>query len=317
MEDVLQRGMTQAAAPGHVRYTSEQLYYTVCRLLRPAPGLLAAPALLAFAAGLGPALLSLRRPRRAAWLATADGALVGALWLARTLPYTRPVPLSFEHFRAALADHCTSYGAPDGLLPPAAPVQLAPPAAEYDLFDYGLARVLICQSDEIAQMLLANMAHMEMRCAILGLSSGAPLSEVLHPMLARTPEAAIFFLHAASAEGLALAATLRERLQLPASLRHVAVASIGLRPLHAMRLHLFAARTPAAAQPAISPAWLISQRERHWLRQGWRTEVAAMPPAELLLKLRRIVGGRVPPRPGLVARLRGVRQNGFMTWPVA
>lgn len=318
LEDLVQRSIAQAAAPGHLRYTHQQLYYELCRLLRPVPGLRTAPALLAGVAGLVPALLS--RARRAAWLAAADGALVGALWLARNFPYTRPPPLSFEQFLDMLVNHSASHGHPEGLLTPAEPVRLAPPAAEYDLLDYGLSRVLVCQSDEIAHMLRANMSHMEMKCAILGLSSATPLPDVLRPMLARTSEVSIFFLHDASAEGLALALSLRDNLELNEMLRHVEVTAVGLRPIHAMRLHLFASRgSPAAAQPAISPAWLpvLSWREQHWLRQGWKADVAAVPPSDLLVKLRRIVGGRVPPHPDLMARLRNARQNGFMTWPVA
>ncbi|NJN67701.1 MAG: hypothetical protein HC884_13815, partial [Chloroflexaceae bacterium] len=51
---VLQRSIERAAAPGEVWYTRPQLYYEVCRSLRPVPGLRLSPALLVLAAGLLP-----------------------------------------------------------------------------------------------------------------------------------------------------------------------------------------------------------------------------------------------------------------------
>lgn len=324
----LSKSIERAAAPGEVWYTRQQLYYEVCRTLRPVPGLRLAPALLTFAVGLFPALAALRRPGRAVWAAAASGGVAGMLWALRTLPYTLPTPISYPAFDEALAAWCSRAGPPARLLPPPQPITLAQhqpegeTGGEYDRFSYGLSRLLICQHEETAHMLLANRFHMEMKCAVLGLSEGVPLPPVLRTMLTRSSDThgRIFFLHDASIEGMALAASIRERLDIPNSLR---VVDIGLRPTHAMRLHLFARHTlptkrtePAAfSSPSHSFLSSLSQGERAWLQRGWSAEVAAVVPAELVLKLRRIVTGEALPPRSLLTDLRRDRSTGFMTWP--
>jgi hypothetical protein len=328
----LSKSIERAAAPGEVWYTRQQLYYEVCRTLRPVPGLRLAPALLTFAVGLLPALAALGRPGRAVWTAAASGGVAGMLWALRTLPYTLPTPISYATFDAAFTAWCSRAGPPARLLPPPQPITLAQhqpeggtgagTEAEYDRFHYGLSRLLICQHEETAHMLLANRFHMEMKCAVLGLAEGVPVPPVLRTMLTRSSDtqARIFFLHDASIEGMALAASLRERLDIPDTLR---VVDIGLRPTHAMRLHLFARRTlptkrtePAAfSSPSHSFLSSLSSGEGAWLQRGWSAEVAAVVPAELVLKLRRIVTGEALPPRSLLTDLRRDRSTGFMSWP--
>ncbi|NJN68642.1 MAG: hypothetical protein HC884_19010, partial [Chloroflexaceae bacterium] len=241
----------------------------------------------------------------------------GALWALRTLPYTLPTPLPYAVFEEALAALCARSGEPARLLPPPpdGPLTLVQhrEGAEYDRFHYGLSRLLICQDEAIAHMLLANRFHMEMKCAVLGLASGVPLPPVLRAMLMRSSEARILFLHDASVEGMALASSLRERLDIPDSLRFIA---IGLRPSHAMRLHLFARRTPLPPSAEVAALSALSPGERAWLLGGWSAEVAAVSPAGLVLKLRRIVTEPLLPRRSLLTNLRRDRSTGFMTWPV-
>lgn len=318
IDAALPPSIARAAAPWNTRYTEQQLYYEVCRTLRPVPGLLTHQAALAAGVGLVPSLLSLNHPHRAQQLAAADALIVGALWGIRTMPYTRTLPpCSRADFAAALDRYCTRHGEPDGLLPPVeALTRTAQAAREYDLLDYGVSRVLVCQSPDIAHMLLANMMHMDMKCAIVALADATPLPDTITSMLARSDDAQVFFLHDASAEGLSLAATIARRLAAPDG---VLVRAIGLRPAHARRMHLFVTRTPAT--PAPDEPWLrrLSSHERTWVQQGWCAEVAAISPPDFLLKLRRIISGNSgnAPNPQSLLHLFHDYQAGFMTWPAA
>ncbi len=305
----LERSITAIA--GRLHYTERQLYYELCRTVRPVPGLSTPLALRAFALGLLPSLLFLRQPQRAAGLAMADLLVVATLRLMHAWPATRPVPLPYEAFLATLATYRARCGEPPGLLPPAGLLHLAPPGSEPDLLDYGLERVLICQHDDLAHMLLANRFPMEVKCAVLSLSSGLP--DPIRAMLARTPGATVSLLHDASMEGLGLVDSLRDALEIPAAVR---VAAIGLRPAHAMQLRLFARR--AAPPPDTGADWpaYLSPQEKLWLGQGWQAELAAIHPLRLLLKLRRILTGNLPP-PWRLFDLRRDREIGFMTWPHA
>jgi hypothetical protein len=309
----LEQSIARAAVGGRVHYTEQQLYYELCRTVQPIPGLTTRTALLALAPGLAAALLLLRHPRRALALASANALPLAALRLLRGLPYTRRVPLSGAAFRGLLDDYRARYGEPPGLLTPAPPPTLQPLAGEPDLLDYGLDQVLICEDDSIAQMLIANHAYMDLKCAIVGYSAALPLPGPLRTMLSRTPESRVLLLHNASAAGLELAARLPAALELPA---HVRFDSLGLRPLHAMRLHLFAAQNPLHGTPRALWPPALRPGEVRWLRHGWCAEVAAVPPISLLLKLRRIVAGTMPP-PRRLFDLRRDREIGFMTWPVA
>ena len=313
LDAALPPSIARAAAPWNTYYTERQLFYEVCRTLRPMPGLLAPQSALSAGVGLAPALLACRAPRRAWRLATADALVVGALWGIRNWPYVRSLPCRYEDVTAALARYRARHGEPDGLLPPAPPLPLARyyHNLEYDLADYGVARVLVCQSPAIAHMLLANRFFMDMKCAILALPNATPLPDNIAAMLARSPDAQVFVLHDASAEGLALADPIGPQLAAPAG---VPVRSIGLRPTHARRLHLFATRMPAT--PDSNAPWYrrLSPHERAWVQQGLWAEVAAISPPDFLLKLRRIISGNIL-RPGNLLNLVHKRHSGFMTWP--
>jgi hypothetical protein len=132
-------------------------------------------------------------------------------------------------------------------------------------------------------------------------------------MLERTAHATVFLLHDASAAGLNLAAHLREQLDIPDT---VQIHPVGLRPIHVQRLHLFASRRPAQTPTFYAwPAYLTPD-EYAWLYAGWCAEVAALPPARLLLRLRRILTDTVPP-PRRLYSIRRDRSIGFLTWPEA
>jgi hypothetical protein len=310
LEAALAVSIERAAAPGEARYTARQLYYELCRTLRPLPGFASREAPWALAVGALPALAAYSRPRRAAGLAAAGAALVGALWLARKAPYTRRPPLTFARFEETLRGYVAIRGRPPGLLDADAPDPPRVAGREPELADYGLPRLLICQHVALARMLLANGLHMAVSCGVLAADEATPLGEPWRSMLGRTAGARVHLIHDASPAGLRLAAELPRRLALPAGVR---CAGLGLRPDQARRLHLFAERR--AVDGGDDGAWPgLAAREREWLRAGWRVEAEAINPARLLRALRRVVLA-APEAPRPRPSLRRERAIGFMTWP--
>ncbi|MEU1524546.1 hypothetical protein ABZ413_20305 [Nocardia rhamnosiphila] len=158
--------------------------------------------------------------------------------LPRRIAFTVPAPLSFATFQATLARHAEI----PGLLTPAPP-RTAPPGAhtpEPDLFDYGLPRLLICESHTVAHMLHANGLPMESATPVLG-AAELPLHPGVTAMLDRGG-GEVYVLHEASATGVAFPARPAELTGIPPDLR---VVPLGLRPRQAMGLHLFHIDGPA------------------------------------------------------------------------
>ncbi|EST25885.1 hypothetical protein M877_21210 [Streptomyces niveus NCIMB 11891] len=248
----------------------------------------------------------------------------------RRAQFTSAPALTYDAYRATLRRH-----GPEpvpGLLPPAVP---APRRAagrhtpEADLFDYGLPRLLVCESDDIAAMLRANGVPMESACPVYG-ASELPLDPGVLRMLALAGHGTVYLLHDASARGLTFPARFARSVDVPEGVR---VVPLGLRPRQAGALHLVHGRGPAyAAVPAHGPApfvvggtgagtgpglgFALSRREREWLRRGRFVELAAVNPASLIRTVHRLVREVRPPRSQLT-ELRQVRRAGFLSWPTA
>lgn len=257
----LPEAVRRASLPAAVVFTARQLYYEVCRGLRP--------------------------------VALADAP-----------PGTVETEIAWGDFAAALSDH--EGGAPAGLLAPENAPTLPLTDREPDLTHYGLGKLLICRDPEIARMLRANFFHMEVGCAVLALAEPAPVPPPFAGMLELARRASVFALHDASVGGMRWAQRLRRVADFGLGVRFRA---IGLRPVHAQRLHLTAQRGAPPPPHKISPT--LAPDERAWLAAGWSAEVAAVHPARLLRALRRIVLGHLPtPTPELAQPA-----SGYMTWP--
>ncbi|MQY28009.1 hypothetical protein [Nocardia aurantia] len=219
---------------------------------------------------------------------------------------TFPVPLSYPVFRRALERH----GAVPGLLTPQPP-RTGPAGRhtpETDLFDYGLPRLLVCQSDAVAQMLRANAVPIESACPVVS-AAELPLDPRVTAMLARVERSAVYVLHDASAEGHDFPSRVAALTDIPDGVRLV---PLGLRANQAARLHVFHHRGEARPVASELDPW-----ERAWLARGRYAEVEAVRPASLLRTVHRLVRDvRRPPRT-VVGEWRRARTTGFLTWPAA
>jgi hypothetical protein len=184
-----------------------------------------------------------------------------------------------------------------------------PNAYPNDLPRYGLPRLLICESREIAEMLLANNFHLEASCAIVHAAQIAPLSEVFQEMLIRAGESRVYFLCDAGFAGFFLLPSLRERFALPESARLI---TLGLRPAHVDRLHLFVQQSNPIQPETFETLTFLTDDEKRWLAAGRRAEVAAVHPVRLLRVLRKLVLG-LPTTQSIWKTLLPPRELGFMS----
>ncbi|MGV9264820.1 hypothetical protein ACWDRR_09180 [Kitasatospora sp. NPDC003701] len=236
----------------------------------------------------------------------------------RRIPYTLAPPVRYARFAEAVAVRRAEL---PGLLPPPAPVREAPreprAGAESDLYDYGLPRLLVCQSREITGMLIANDLHLEAACPVVA-AADLPLDPRLVAALERAGGAVVHVLHDASPAGLACFERVRDEVRGAGGPGHaVRVRSMGLVPRHATTLHLTAGRGPQPYRGPL-PAGLRPE-ERAWLGSGRTIELAAVGPARLLhTVIRQVRGGATGPRRAPIHhRVRTARSAGFLTWPTA
>lgn len=187
-----------------------------------------------------------------------------------------PLPLSRSAFDAALA----RTGGP-AALPDRVRVAAGQPADAPDLFAYALPRLLVCQHDDLAAMLVANDLHMESATAVIGGADEPP--QRLRAALAAATRPTVHLLHDATAAGAAW------RDDSAPDWRPARVVAMGLRPGQARMLHLFRAPSGGA-------------------------ELAAVPPAHLLRVVRRLLAGRTRRREPTTS-VRSRADLGFLSWP--
>ncbi|WP_433198112.1 hypothetical protein ACQP1G_03020 [Nocardia sp. CA-107356] len=149
----------------------------------------------------------------------------------RHFAFTVPAPLTYASFRTALDRHAELPGLLT-ITPPKV-TRAGRHTPEPDLFDYGLPRLLVCESDAIAQMLRANGLPMESACPVFS-AAELPLDPGIAGMLAQV-EGTIYLLHDASADGLTFPARLAQLTDIPDGVR---IVPLGLRPRQAGTLHL-------------------------------------------------------------------------------
>ncbi|WP_228810172.1 hypothetical protein [Nocardia otitidiscaviarum] len=217
--------------------------------------------------------------------------------------FTVPTVVSYPAFRSALR----RYGEIPGLLTctPSHPRPAGRHTPEPDLFDYGLPRLLVAESDAVAQMLRANGVPMESACPVLS-AAELPLDTRVVDMLARA-SGTIYLLHDANPAGLTFPARFTAGTEVPPGVR---VVPLGLRPRQAGALHLAHHTGPTPDMPAPH----LDSWERAWLRRGRSVDVEAVRPAALLRTVHRLVRAVRPPRSALT-ELRTARSAGFLTWP--
>jgi hypothetical protein len=168
-------------------------------------------------------------------------------------------------------------------------------APDPNVTNYSFDRLVVCQSDEIAQMLIANNFHFENNCAILSIS-GYPqrIFETTMQMLRRNPELRVFAFHDCSPEGIKLAHELRQNPRWFPD-ETIIIVDIGLSPrqILAAKRDMFIQCSKNSAQAsqllAVSLRENLSKVELEWLDRGNFVELESFTPQQLIQVLNRSI----------------------------
>ena len=180
----------------------------------------------------------------------------------------------------------TANGALEKLLP--APRQEALPASiDPEVSAYSFDRAIICDSDEIAQFLIANNVHFENNCAILSIS-GYPQSifDTVIEMLRRNTDLKVYALHDANPAGVSLVHQLRTSPNWFAD-QAVTIFDLGISPRQILETRdMFVQQSPTMAQSARQLPDTVRQgltaEELAWLDVGNFVELESFTPQRLL-----------------------------------
>jgi len=160
---------------------------------------------------------------------------------------------------------------------------------------YSFDRLIVCQTDAIAQMLIANNVHFENNCAILSIS-GYPqrIFDTTMQMLRRNPELRVFAFHDCSPQGTALVHQLRTNPNWFPD-ETIAIVDVGLLPrqILATKRNIILQASQASAQAAqnLAPAVRqgLSSVELQWLEAGYFVELESFSPRTLIQVLQRSI----------------------------
>lgn len=282
IKKTLQLSIENLQSFGRLYFTPRQLFYEVCRQNNSLIGFGKRTALTLFGISTVPTILLAKNKLG---LLAASGLAFGTLAAIRQMPYTLPTPFSFTEFERFL-DVYLHKNEIEGLLKIEKEIKFVENFPS-DLELYGLPRILICERDEIAQMLRANQFHLQTSCAVLSLREAKPLSKSYKKMLNKAEKPQVFFLHNASIEAFSILQNLIETLELD---EKIPLRPLGLRPVHARRLHLFTEKK-SFGEIDLSEFDFLTESEKNWLNRGNSAEVSAVAPVRLLRVLRRLILG--------------------------
>ena len=157
-----------------------------------------------------------------------------------------------------------------------------------DVTDYSFDRLVVCNSTEITQMLIANNFHFENNCAILS-STGYPAAvfDTVLQMLRRNPDLRVYAFHDASPDGVSLIHQLKtDPIWFAQS--SATVIDLGLLPRQVIKnsRNLFIHRTTVSASVAMNLNPVIRQNlttaELAWLDKGNYVELESFTPQKLI-----------------------------------
>ncbi len=180
----------------------------------------------------------------------------------------------------------TVNGTLEKLLP--APRQEALPASiDPEVSAYSFDRAIVCDSDQIAQFLIANNVHFENNCAILSISSyPQSIFDTVIEMLRRNADLKVYALHNASPAGVGLLHQLRTSPKWFAD-QAVTIFDLGISPRQILETRdMFVQQSEEMAQTARQLPDTVRQgltaEELAWLDAGNFVELESFTPQRLL-----------------------------------
>jgi hypothetical protein len=224
--------------------------------------------------------------------------LGGIYWGSQQLaapPTSQEFRFTQPEFEGWLTRWRVANGSINKLLP--APRQTGGTAAvNPDVTAYSFDRLVVCESAEIAQMLIANNFHFENNCAILSIT-GYPqdIFDTTMQMLRRNPGLKVYALHNCSPRGVGLVARLQasDRWFKGSS---VMMVDVGLSPRQILStkglfIQTSAESMQAAKQMPIGERALLANDEVKWFEAGNYVELESFTPQRLIQVLNRGIAG--------------------------
>jgi hypothetical protein len=223
---------------------------------------------------------------------------IGALWLSSN--HQRQQSKIFDaflidrsQFDTWLSQWTSINGQPEHILPEPQMASL-PAAPNPEVTAYSFDRVVVCNSPEIAQLLIRNNFHFENNCAILTID-GYPQSifATTMSMLRRNPELRVYALHDCSPSGVQLISRLRQSESWfpdPA----IPIINVGIMPRQILNNFDAATRQSSrAAQAAQSLPTAVrsslNAEELEWLDAGCYLDLESFSPQKLIQILQRAI----------------------------
>lgn len=189
----------------------------------------------------------------------------------------------------------TQVNGPIGKMLPPGNEENASVAVSPEVTAYSFDRVVVCDSDSIAQMLIANNFHFENNCAVLSIA-GYPQSifSTVLDMLRRNQSLKVYALHDATPEGVSLLHRLGESPDWFAN-SNVAIYDLGLLPRHVLKSKNISLRnskeSALACQQLPEPVrQSLAKDELEWLEAGNFVELEFFTPERLLQVLTHGIG---------------------------
>lgn len=162
-----------------------------------------------------------------------------------------------------------------------------------DVTAYSFDKLIVCDSADIAQFLIANNFHFENNCAILSVT-GYPESifQITMDMLRRNPELKVYALHNCTPKGLGLVNHLKTSSNWFQN-SNVTIIDIGITPhqVIAAKKNIFIETSPQSANEASQLASEIrnnlSSEELQWLQAGNFVNLESFRPQQLIQIIQR------------------------------
>ncbi|MEG3844292.1 hypothetical protein, partial [Microcoleus sp. herbarium14] len=162
-----------------------------------------------------------------------------------------------------------------------------PVTIDREISAYSCDRAIVCDSDEIAQFLIANNVDVENNCAILSIT-GYPQSifDTTMKMLRQNADLKVYVLHNASPAGVGLVHQLRTNLDWFAE-QDVTIFDLGFSPSQILASdNMFVQKSPAIAETSRQLPYAVrlglTTEELAWLDAGNFVELESFSPQQLL-----------------------------------
>ncbi|WP_242039846.1 hypothetical protein [Anabaena sphaerica] len=175
--------------------------------------------------------------------------------------------------------------------------QIKPASINPDVTAYSFDRLVVCDSANIAQLLIANNFHFENNCAILSIN-GYPQSifNTTMKMLRRNPNLQVFTIHDSSPQGVSLVHHLRTS-EMWFLNSDVTIIDVGLLPRQIINNHreIFIINDSASAKKSkelpLEIRQNLTKEELKWLNAGNFVELESFSPQMLIKVLRSGISG--------------------------